>query len=280
MVRREPIPSDILNDLLFQSGRRCCICYGLQQDLTIKAYGKVIRLNRNAADNRPDNLAYLCLEHHNAYEVGGDQIAPLIMGDVKKYRAKLYAEIERMRRKGSWPAGFEVPYLNFAREEEIVSEPNTLAIHLSDTDLNNGSRAASLLHMTLHYRNSPYFGFAAPNKNEKWLHIEAFMRPALVLRIQVRAWTDQDSQILVRFLREGGHGHELHSAKPQNGELHTGDYWSFWQEDGEYRMSISTITAAHAGITIHARLAETVAGALADYLEKVGFAARQNDKVW
>jgi hypothetical protein len=268
MARREPVPSDILNDLLFQSGRRCCICYGLDHDLNVKTYGKIVRLNRNSADNRPDNLAYLCLEHHNVYETG----TPLVMGDVKKFRASLYAEIDRMRRKGSWPTGFEVPYLNSAREAE--AEPNVLVIHLADSDLNNGSRA-SLLHMTFQYHSNP----DNTHHSEKWLHIEVIMRPAMMLRIQVRAWTDHETLELVRFLREGGRGCELHSSKPQNGDLHTGDYLYLWQESGEYRMSISTVTAAHAGIAIHARFSDQVARALADYLDKVGFAVRSNGRV-
>ena len=50
--------------MLLKSRRRCCICFGLNRDLRLKP-GQIAHLNQRNDDNREDNLAYLCLEHHD-----------------------------------------------------------------------------------------------------------------------------------------------------------------------------------------------------------------------
>ena len=59
--------------------------------------------------------------------------------------------------------------------------------------------------------------------------------------------------------------------RPQGFEYHSGDYFRVWQENGEKRMMMSTFILSQVGNSIHTRLTDEVASALAEYLEETGF---------
>jgi hypothetical protein len=261
MIKRQPIPPDLRDELLFQSGRRCCICYGLKGDMSITLYGQIAHLNRNPSDNRFDNLAYLCLDHHEQY-ASSTQGQNLTIGEVKRYRQSLYDEISRMRNRGAWPLGMEMPYLATAQPVEM--EDATTALQLSDSD-------AASVNVLITYKTTLPDDMSITQQKVKWLHIDATLSPAFRLRIQVRAWNEDDVNGLMHFLRGSGGGYNLHGPRPRCDDRHTGDYFHVWKEGGERKLTISTFTATNACFSIHARFSDEVARALADYLEKVGF---------
>ncbi len=47
--------------------RRCALCYGLNADSNEKR-GQLAHIDRQRSNSRPNNLVYLCLDHHNEYD--------------------------------------------------------------------------------------------------------------------------------------------------------------------------------------------------------------------
>jgi hypothetical protein len=64
---RKPVPPEIEKGVLLLCRRRCCLCYGLSNDLKEKQ-GQIAHLDRDAAHNEIENLAFLCLPHHDQYD--------------------------------------------------------------------------------------------------------------------------------------------------------------------------------------------------------------------
>jgi hypothetical protein len=89
MRQRQAIPKDIETQLLTACRRRCCLCVFLNQRDDIRK-GQIAHLNHNPADWRFENLAWLCLEHHDEYDSQTSQSKSLQLGEVKNYRDKLY----------------------------------------------------------------------------------------------------------------------------------------------------------------------------------------------
>lgn len=93
MTKRKPIPKQTETELLTLCRRRCCLCFGLDRDLTQKR-GQIAHLDHDPANNRPDNLAYLCFDHHDQYDSRTRQSKGLTIEEVKRYRRLLYAALE------------------------------------------------------------------------------------------------------------------------------------------------------------------------------------------
>lgn len=96
MTKRKRVSNSAETDILVSSGRRCCLCFGLHNDLDVKA-GQIAHLDRDPCNNNPDNLAYLCLPHHDWYDSHHSQSKGATRSEAIKYRARLYALIEKIR---------------------------------------------------------------------------------------------------------------------------------------------------------------------------------------
>jgi len=99
MNKRKKIPNPNEKAVLTQSGRRCCICFAINGDILVKK-GQIAHVDRNSANYRLDNLAWLCLEHHAEYDSKTSQHKGWQKSEVKAYRGNLYRAITKMR-KGS-----------------------------------------------------------------------------------------------------------------------------------------------------------------------------------
>jgi HNH endonuclease len=96
---RVPIPPDQADDLLFRSDRTCCVC---------RVPGKPIQIhhiNDDPSDNRPSNLAVLCVVCHDQTQITGGFGRKLNAGQVTRYRNDWLALVEA-RRTGQ-PVKFE-----------------------------------------------------------------------------------------------------------------------------------------------------------------------------
>lgn len=83
-------PADSIQaHVLTHSRRRCCICFGLNRDLDVKQ-GQIAHLDKNRDNHAVDNLAFLCLPHHDQYDSVTSQSKSFRPGEVKVYRDKLY----------------------------------------------------------------------------------------------------------------------------------------------------------------------------------------------
>ena len=99
MAKRKKIPRVTETTVLVKSRRRCCLCYCLEFDLDQKE-GQIAHLDGNASNPAFDNLAFLCLRHHDQYDSRTSQSKGLMGDEVKYYRTLLYRNLSaRERRK-------------------------------------------------------------------------------------------------------------------------------------------------------------------------------------
>jgi hypothetical protein len=53
-------------------------------------------LDQDSSNNRPDNLAFLCFEHHDSYDSSTSQAKNFTIGEVKAYRDELYSHTQKL----------------------------------------------------------------------------------------------------------------------------------------------------------------------------------------
>jgi hypothetical protein len=94
LLRKRP-SKGVEHEICRRSGRRCCLCFGLYGDLGVKK-GQIAHLDRNSGNSSIDNLAFLCLEHHDEYDTITRQSKGFTIQEVKSYREDLYRAIERL----------------------------------------------------------------------------------------------------------------------------------------------------------------------------------------
>jgi hypothetical protein len=90
---RKKIPDNIVAEILVSSKRRCCICVAVRNDATEKR-GQIAHLDHDPSNNRIDNLAFLCLDHHDQYDSRSSQSKGYTLEEVKRYRALLVSSAE------------------------------------------------------------------------------------------------------------------------------------------------------------------------------------------
>lgn len=78
----------VTTDLLNKCRRRCCMCYSLDRDNRQKN-GRIVYLDSNTKNDSIDNLAYLCLDHHNAFESRMSQSKNYTSGELFSYKTEL-----------------------------------------------------------------------------------------------------------------------------------------------------------------------------------------------
>ena len=87
--RRRKLSAEEETSILVRSRRRCCLCFGLRFDLDYKAI-QIAHVDHNPSNNDPDNLAVLCLEHHDAYDSTTSQAKGFTESELRKHRENLY----------------------------------------------------------------------------------------------------------------------------------------------------------------------------------------------
>lgn len=95
MGNRKAIPPHTVDLLFARCRRRCCMCYSLERDNKMKNL-QIAHINRDASNNTIENLAALCLEHHNQYDSIMRQSKNFTPTELKRYKTELetYIEIE------------------------------------------------------------------------------------------------------------------------------------------------------------------------------------------
>jgi len=97
-MARVKIPTAITTELLTSCARRCCLCFGLHNDLREKQ-GQIAHLDKNPNNHAITNLAFLCLEHHNAYDSITSQSKGITIGEVRQYRKELLDLLAKSRER-------------------------------------------------------------------------------------------------------------------------------------------------------------------------------------
>lgn len=89
---RIPVSGDKQDQVLLSSRRRCCICSGLRGDFDEKQ-GQIAHLDHDSNNDDVDNLAFLCLLHHDQYDSKTSQSKGLRESEVRYFRGELYGAI-------------------------------------------------------------------------------------------------------------------------------------------------------------------------------------------
>jgi hypothetical protein len=89
MAKRRQIPKAVVNKVLLDSKRRCCICYGEGSFEPIEGAIAHLRASQAPGTDTEENLVYLCLNHHAALDSG-----QLSIDDVVAARRKLFRSLE------------------------------------------------------------------------------------------------------------------------------------------------------------------------------------------
>jgi hypothetical protein len=92
MPARVPPSAQVEADVLIACGRRCCLCYYLDGDKRVRR-GQIAHVNKDRSDSRIENLAFLCFDHHDAFDSKTSQSKNLTSKEVVHYRDRLVAEL-------------------------------------------------------------------------------------------------------------------------------------------------------------------------------------------
>jgi hypothetical protein len=90
---RKPIAATTQAAVLVESRRRCCICFGLNRDTSLKT-GQISHLDGNAANPAKENLAFMCFEHHDQFDSKTSQSKNFTVAEVKVYREELHRALQ------------------------------------------------------------------------------------------------------------------------------------------------------------------------------------------
>jgi hypothetical protein len=93
MNARTHTPEHIQHRVLDRSRRRCALCVHFNNDWGQKE-GQIAHLDRDPSNFAEDNLAFLCLPHHDDYDTKRRQTKNLTIPEAKTARDRLYAFIE------------------------------------------------------------------------------------------------------------------------------------------------------------------------------------------
>lgn len=97
-MSRRKLPVQSETHVLLMSRRRCCICFGLRGDASIKR-GQIAHLDGHPANDSVENLAFFCLDHHDEYDGRTSQSKGLTIREIKHYRVELYESLEGLVRR-------------------------------------------------------------------------------------------------------------------------------------------------------------------------------------
>jgi len=86
---RANIPTSTQAEVLTSCRRRCCVCFGLNRDETLKK-GQIAHLDGDPSNNDMGNLAYLCFDHHDELDSKSSQAKGLTPTEVRRYREELF----------------------------------------------------------------------------------------------------------------------------------------------------------------------------------------------
>lgn len=92
-MARKNVPVDTQTEVLTRSRRRCSFCYFVDGNET-EVQGQIAHLDHDPNNNDFDNLAFLCLKHHDRYDSKTSVSKGLSAGEVKHYRDRLYAQFK------------------------------------------------------------------------------------------------------------------------------------------------------------------------------------------
>lgn len=108
------------------------MCFGLRNNLDIKD-GQIAHLDRDRTNIDIENLAYLCLECHKAYDSKSNRVLSYTAGEIARYRLKLYRA--RGEDHVEWTITVRAHRSQYTSVKESVAQVHTI---LRDTGVEVG----------------------------------------------------------------------------------------------------------------------------------------------
>ena len=140
--KRVTIPAAVETEVLTKSRRRCCVCFGLYGELETKP-GQIAHVDGDRTNAAPDNLAWLCLAHHDQLDTKISQSKGLTASEVKSFRTELWQAIEcnahvngRDHHDGADSPGQATPY------DAIIASAPRDAVEAAWRDVEHVTRGA------------------------------------------------------------------------------------------------------------------------------------------
>jgi hypothetical protein len=90
MGTRKRTSTEVERAVLTRSLRRCCICFVLN-GIDKQRRGQIAHLDHDRSHSDFENLAFLCLNHHDEYDGNTSQSKGLTVEEVRAYRDQLYS---------------------------------------------------------------------------------------------------------------------------------------------------------------------------------------------
>lgn len=87
-MTRKRISDDVQARVLTRSRRRCCICYGLNRDTSIKQ-GQIAHVDQDSANAAEENLVFLCMPCHDKYDSTTRQSKNFTGAELRHFRGEL-----------------------------------------------------------------------------------------------------------------------------------------------------------------------------------------------
>lgn len=128
--KRAHTKQEIETNVLRSSMRRCALCLGINNDFSEKS-GQIAHVNQNSSDSSFENLAWLCLEHHDRYDGKTSQSKGITRAELLSYREELYSYVDRLR------SDLASHYLNMKLYEDIPVTQAEDTVAISAADFNN-----------------------------------------------------------------------------------------------------------------------------------------------
>ena len=134
--QRLSIPTRVRQEVLHKSRRRCCMCFGLKGDLSVKQ-GQLAHLSRDPSNLKSEDLAYLCQECHTLYDMKSNRVLGFIPDEVRFYRDQLYKELGYNRIE--WHLMIQAPKGDYDTVKTAVDKAKSiLSEYTNDVTLTEG----------------------------------------------------------------------------------------------------------------------------------------------
>jgi hypothetical protein len=96
--KRRRVDQEVAADVRFAVDDRCCMCEPVSGAFPPRVRnGQLHHLDENPSNNGPDNLVWLCLEHHEEAGKVGKASRRLSAGTIRRYRSLLQKKVTRER---------------------------------------------------------------------------------------------------------------------------------------------------------------------------------------
>jgi hypothetical protein len=198
--------------VLIASKRRCSLCFGLRGDLSEKLHGQLAHIDHDHSNSIADNLCYLCLLHHDAYDTRSIQSKNLTVGELRFYRDKLYNYLRDSSRLTTYYAPQIGRPLESAPFFTLIG--NSVSARFMDLEIRNDAAAVTCLEFDVREdtRN-------AGAKVERWYPSSLSAGETLQAKVEVPQSYTLEYVFVMRVRDRGGleRTYELHLNWQKNG---------------------------------------------------------------